>query len=42
MKAEHTALYFTSMKEKSVIILATVAKYVCFESAENTPNINIK
>ena len=25
-----------------VIILATVAIYVCVESAENTPNMNIK
>ena len=33
---------FLEFKKKSVIILATVAIYVCFESAENTPNMNIK
>ena len=42
MKAGYTALNFTRIKEKCVIILATVAIYVCFESAENTPNMNIK
>ena len=42
MKAGNTALNFLLIKEKDVIILATVAMYVCFESAENTPNMNIK
>ena len=42
MKAGHTALNFTWTKEKCVIILATVAIYVYFESAENTPIMNIK
>ena len=42
MKAGYTALNFFLIKEKGVIILATVAIYVCFESAENTPNMNIK
>ena len=42
MKAGYTALNFTWIKEKGVIILATVAIYVCFESAENIPNMNIK
>ena len=43
MEAGHTALNFTyELKKKCVITLATVAIYVCFESAENTPNMNIK
>ena len=42
MKAGYTAPNVFSIKEKGVIILTTVAIYVCFENAENTPNMNIK
>ena len=39
-RVHSTVLYLN--KEKGVIILATVAIYPCFESAENTPNMKIK
>ena len=45
MKARHIALYFTEgikNKKESLIITATVVVCVYIESAENTPNMDIK
>ena len=39
MKAMHITLYFTGIKNRSVIVSATVSVHAYFESAENTPNI---
>lgn len=36
------AVYFTGIKNKSVIVSATVSVHAYFESEENTPNMDIK